>query len=152
MNLYLITQTINLSHSAYRAAVVCSVTPEQAARIHPGGKFWNDPRERGCFWWQNDHHTGRSEIDESGFWVKPEHVHVEALGSALPDYLPTEGIDASLGMVVCARTAEASEKVETFAQTEGRAHGGLLDRLRENLDKVLDERGVPPYLPEPLQP
>lgn len=151
MNLYLITQNVNLSPSAYRAAVVCSVTPEQVQRIHPGGEFWNDPRKRGAFWWQNDHHTGRSEIDESGFWVKPEHVRVELLGLVDARCIATL-LDASLGMVVCARTAEVSEKVETFAETEGRRRRGLLDRLRENLDRVLDERGAPPYPSEPPQP
>lgn len=135
MNPYLITQTINLSPSAYRAAVVACEYAEVARRLHPGGSFFN----RGA-WWDGEHHTGRPEIDRSGFWVKPEFVKVEWIGTtmvgmAYEGAAPVATTFFAPGTIVCARTAEVGEHEETFAEPARR--GGLMDVLAS--DNRLDE-------------
>lgn len=69
MNLYKISQGVNLEYDTFDSAVVCQENEEAARRTHPSGK------REGC-WLPN------------GDWCEPEKVKVEYLGVAAPGTKP----------------------------------------------------------------
>ena len=40
MNIYLLTQDVNVDYDTYDAAIVCAESEEEAVKIHPDGEIW----------------------------------------------------------------------------------------------------------------
>lgn len=96
MNLYLISQTENLTYDTYDSAVVAAESEAQARDIHPSGKeriraheskdCWEERPHAGARWHRLDHCC-------DGWTSKPSKVSVTLIGAAV------EGTSAG---VICA--------------------------------------------------
>ena len=40
MNLYLLTQDVNMDWDTYESVIVCAESEEEAVKIHPDGEIW----------------------------------------------------------------------------------------------------------------
>jgi hypothetical protein len=64
MNLYRISQKVNIDYDTYDSAVVCAESEEAARSMHPSGREWDGAWER----W--------------GDWCAKDDVQVELVGKA----------------------------------------------------------------------
>lgn len=68
MNIYLLTQDVNVGWDTYDSAIVCAESEEEAVKIHPGGDFFDTGWEWNADWVKNPSHVECKKIgvaDES---------------------------------------------------------------------------------------
>lgn len=53
MNLYLLTQDVNMGWDTYDSAIVCAESEEEAVKIHPNGEIWGTVYQWDYAWAEN---------------------------------------------------------------------------------------------------
>jgi hypothetical protein len=85
--LWRISQQANSDYDTFDSAVVVADTADEARKIHPGGKFYQ--QYAGVNWWEDNQSSPHS------CWaIALDQVNVQLLGEAIPTL--------QLGTVVCA--------------------------------------------------